>query len=91
MQKIIEVKVLKREDQPGRFENIELRIGNHNSTGMGLQHFSANPLVGSMGPGNKDLEHVFKMARPVNGRFLTLQMLEKSYLEVDEIFVRVAL
>ena len=75
---------------PKGFKGVELRIGDHDSAGKGLQQLSANPLVGYLGEGNSNMEHVFKLARPVSGRFLTLQMPARNNIQVDEVNVIVA-
>ena len=70
---------------------MELRIGDFDARGSGNARLKANPLVADIGTGTEDPNHVFELAKPVGGRFLTLQTKEghRNYLEVDELNVNV--
>ena len=71
-----------------RFANVELRIGNHNQSGKGAVHLTENPLVGCHVGGDLDPEPaIFVLDKPADGRYLTLQIVDGTYLDVGELTV----
>ena len=75
-----------------RFKQIELRIGNRDSTGKPAEPLTENPLVVTLGDTNpNDATHIFELAPPVGGKFLTLQIMHLEHLEVDEVNVNIAI
>ena len=91
-QNIVEILISKRKSHYSRFETIELRIGNQDSRGaQANQPLSANLLVATLEHGDDTPTHLFKLARPVNGKLMTPQMMKRQYLEVDEVNVNVAI
>ena len=82
---------MKRHGNIHRFRNVQLRIGNANSDGKGRALLAANPLAGYIDDWQPEPNHVFKLKRPFAGLYLTLQMMTKQYLEVDEVDVNIKL
>ena len=70
-----------------RFGEIELRIGNNDESGLGIAHFRLNPLVGYYPGYNTDPVASFGPLGKVRGRYLTLQRINRNYLDASEIYV----
>ena len=89
---ISRVEAVKRRSLNERFQQVELRIGDADETGKGLEQLSANPLVGYFGEMVNNPLATFEVAPPADGKYLTLQKLTtggNGGLEFYEIFVLV--
>ena len=73
-----------------KFNNVELRIGNADESDKGLSQFTENQLV-SIYPSPSSTTFsataTFVVPSPVNGRYLTLQILDSANLEIKELWV----
>ena len=72
-----------------RFAEVELRIGNEDESGSGVQQLTQNPIVGLYPGANLEPLATFQLQPPASGRFLTLQILSANSLEIGELSVYV--
>ena len=91
LQNIHKVEIFKRQPNANviqRFANVELRIGNHDQSGKGAVRLTDNPLVRVHVGGDLDPEPaIIELERPADGRYLTLQIVAQSVLDVGELTV----
>ena len=87
MQNVTEIKLVKNGPRTDRMRDLELRIGNVDKSSSAQVHFSNdNPLVGTMGAHNTNMEEVFPISPPSNGRYLTIQSVGSEYLCIEEVY-----
>ena len=70
-----------------RFKGIELRMGNADESGKDTVQLSANPLVGFHQGPVSDRVVIIEFFNKATGRYLTLQTIEATQLEIAEIDV----
>ena len=70
-----------------RFANVELRIGNNDESRSLSKQLTRNPVAGHYAGGNKDPKAIFTLGAGVDGRYLTLQLLDSGTLDVGELAV----
>ena len=91
LQNMHRVEIFKRQPNENviqRFANVELRIGNHDQSGKGPVRLTDNPLVKVHVGGDLDPEPaIIELERPADGRYLTLQIVAQSVLDVGELTV----
>ena len=76
-------------DTVKKFNNVELRVGNADESDKGLSQLTENPLVSIYPSPSTTFSNyaTFVISSPVNGRFLTLQILDSASLEIKELWV----
>ena len=88
IQGIERVEILKRTSRfTERLKDVELRIGPFDETHIGLAQFTKNPLVGFYHGGNLDPRAILDLAKKASGRYLTVQVVSVTSLEINEIHV----
>ena len=87
LQNIIKVEVIKRNGYTSRFKTVEVRIGNIDYAGSGYIHLDGNPLVGYFEGPNSNITSNFIVDPAASGRYVTIQAIQSTYLDIDEILV----
>ena len=70
-----------------RFAKVELRVGNADESDKDRSQFTENPLVSTYPDPSTELDAIFDIPTPVDGRYLTLQTLNEANLEMLELDV----
>ena len=86
-QNIIRVDVIKRNGFATRFKTVELRIGNSDHAGSGYVPLDGNQLVGYFQGPDSNLTTSYKLDPPAAGRYVTIQAIQTTQFDVDEILV----
>ena len=79
--------MLKRSGFVFRFKTVELRIGNTDHAGSGYVPLDGNPLVGYFQGPDSNLTTSYYLDPPVAGRFVSIQAIQTTQFDIDEIFV----
>ena len=87
-QKIERVKIFKRPGGLKYFHDVELCIGDMDKGSLGNVHLGdGNSQVGFFKGPDTNISHTFTTPLLPNGRYLTLQGIEKDHLFIDEVQV----
>ena len=87
-QGIKQVEILKRTSAfTERLKDLELRIGSFDETTLGLAQFTKNPLAGFYHGGNQDPRAIFDLSKMASGRYLTIQTVSLTLLEINEVYI----
>ena len=86
-QNIIRVDVIKRNGFATRFKTVELRIGNTDYAGSGYVPLVGNMLAGYFQGPDSNMTTCYDVAPPANGRYISIQALQRTQFDVDEILV----
>lgn len=79
--------VIKRAGYALRFKTVELRIGNVDHAGSGYVHLDGNPLVGYFQGPDSNLTTSYPVDPPSAGRYISIQAIEITQFDIDEILV----
>lgn len=73
---------------PGRFKNVEVRIGaTETVVGHGLNQITDNTVCDTFTGPSDDLQATFTCSSALDGQYLTVQNTAPAYLGIDEIYV----